>query len=56
MNVRREFYKRMLKTGESKKQAENDSIKSWNIYYEKLNNKRRKLQNNTLSQKKLKLI
>ncbi|GIR04378.1 MAG: uridine kinase [Prochlorococcus sp.] len=31
--------------GKSKKQAENDFIKSWNIYYEKLNNKRRK--NNT---------
>ena len=28
--------------GKSKKQAENDFIKSWNIYYEKLNNKRRK--------------
>ena len=31
--------------GKSKKQAENDFIKSWNIYYEKINNKRRK--NNT---------
>ncbi len=31
--------------GKSKKQAENDFIKSWNIYYEKMNNKRRK--NNT---------
>ena len=28
--------------GKSKKQAENDFIKSWNIYYKKLNNKRRK--------------
>ena len=28
--------------GKSKKQAENDFIKSWNIYYEKSNNKRRK--------------
>ena len=31
--------------GKSKKQAENDFINSWNIYYKKLNNKRRK--NNT---------
>ena len=31
--------------GKSKKQAENDFIKSWNIYYQKINNKRRK--NNT---------
>jgi uridine kinase len=28
--------------GKSKKQAENDFIKSWNIYYKKSNNKRRK--------------
>ena len=31
--------------GKAKKQAEKDFIKSWNIYYEKINNKRRK--NNT---------
>tara|TARA_A100001234_G_scaffold114972_1_gene100905 strand:- start:225 stop:821 length:597 start_codon:yes stop_codon:yes gene_type:complete len=36
--LQRDFKER----GKSKKQAENDFIKSWNIYYEKLNNKRRK--------------
>ena len=36
--MQRDFKER----GKSKKQAENDFIKSWNIYYEKLNNKRRK--------------
>ena len=39
--VQRDFKDR----GKSKIQAENDFIKSWNIYYEKINNKRRK--NNT---------
>ena len=34
--IQRDFKDR----GKSKKQAENDFIKSWNIYYERLNNKR----------------
>ena len=42
--LQRDFKER----GKSKKKAENDFIKSWNIYYEKLNDKRLKKNNKEL--------
>ena len=43
--------------GKEKKQAEEDFLKSWDIYYEKFNNKKiKKMQPNSLLQKKLILI
>ena len=38
--------------GKSKKQAEEDFIKSWNVYYEKFNNKNKKNNINEFAIKK----